>query len=162
MLPRCTLAGYLGSHGGRQWPLWGRVSAPHRNKCQYEEGRGQTPTTGGASSWPACPPWRLWQVCRCRSPGAQALRSLHDASSLGLCPPRGLRPRMWAGEGRLAGGAGWPAIGEQAGDTAQVLFPGTWSPGGARRCPALRRRTFCPSGGCAGTESWKKPFPGSA
>lgn len=42
---------------------------------------------------------------------------------------------MWAGEGRLAGGAGWPAIGEQAGDTAQVLFPGRVrvGPGAATR-----------------------------
>lgn len=67
---------------------------------------------------------------------------------------------MWAGKGRPAGGAGWPSESRQE---TQVLFPGTHSvrvePGAARRL--LRRRTFYPSGGCAGTESWKRPFPGS-
>lgn len=93
--------------------LGGAVSIPHRNKCQCEEGQGQKPIIEGASLLTPCPPWRLWQVCGCRNPGAQTLRSLHDASSLGLCPPRGLRPRMWAGEGRLAGGAGWPSESRQ-------------------------------------------------
>lgn len=161
-MPHCTLAGSL---AGQPWTAVASVgqtlSIPHRNKCQCEEGQGQKPVIEGASLLTPCPPWRLWQVCRCRSPGAQTLRSLHDASSLGLCPPRGLRPRMWQGR------AGWQGVqgGHRRAGRTHNSGPLPWHaqcPRGARRCQTLRHRTFYPSGGCAGTESWKRPFPGSA
>lgn len=67
---------------------------------------------------------------------------------------------MWAGEGRLAGVQG----GHRRAGRTHNSGPLPWHaqcPRGARRCQTLRHRTFYPSGGCAGTESWKRPFPGS-
>lgn len=169
------------SHGWRWAPVapWA-VSGPGGStlrpthmgtKCQREEGQRQKRiSAGGLLEHEPGPPCLLWQIHRCRNPGAP--------STQGLCvpPPRLLLPGPpptkkaeagWAGGGWAAGGVG--CRGQQSGERGQATQSSNLLPWhsvcvGAGVLPAspLRHRTFYQSGGCAGRGSWRRPCPESA
>lgn len=168
MLPG-TLAGGGLSPFPTGWPLLGSLSTrreallhPH-GTGQCEEGRGHASVREPPGARPLAHLSSLANTQMQESRHPQ--HPQHPKVSVPPPPrpssPRRLRRGGWGGRlGEAGPGEAVWSVGRQ--HKAQVSFPGTASVWGLGLPPALRRRTFYQSGGCAGRGSWRRPCPESA
>lgn len=121
-------------------------------KGRREEGQGQKcVSAGGLLEHAPGPPCLLWQIHRCRNPGAPSTPRSLRASSPGPPPTVARAGGLW-GRGQQS------ECGRQ--HKAPIFLPAVCGGAGRSRRP-LRRRTSSRSCGCAGRGSWRRPCPGS-
>lgn len=108
---------------GQSLPGGSVCCTPTRDGVRERKGRAGTHQCWVSWSTSPGPPCLLWQIHRCRNPGAPAPQGLHASSSLALHPEKA--EAGWVG--RAAGGGGQGSAVWSAGrqHKAQISFPGS-------------------------------------